>query len=376
MHKKRFTFVFLGVCATIILVGSLASAATVVQNVTLSNNQAAVVNCPNGVLAASGNNTASMTVNCSIPVANPTPTTAPKATPTQPPAAGKGVCGESMTEWHPPVVTGPDGKPCYTGHEHGDPPPSWIAAAGYKVTYEGNFNTTSAENTTKHAAMKGFSARFGTTDVYFRVHANSNPMDRSARYHSYEVWARDAKGGVSHWSLWYNTGDPIKDRFVRRTTNGDPGTRPIVLVVDQTSWNQGIRCEQWYSAPAEPAWGWDFGWTICNTTVLYQPNENTYIYDQRQWPLAPDKSKGATRRLEAAWYSNRQHPTGKFYSTQFGDIVSGPNDPKCSSTTTKFGVQYPNKCLAQYIAPTMSQVAFPGNALQKTFDVTGVTIPN
>jgi hypothetical protein len=32
--------------------------------------------------------------------------------------------------------------------------------------------------------------------------------------------------------------------------------------------------------------------------------------------------------------------------------------------------------LEQHIAPTMKQVAFPNNALQKSFDVRGVKMPN
>jgi hypothetical protein len=284
-----------------------------------------------------------------------------------------GVCGEDMNSWHPPVVTGPDGKPCNTGHEHGDAPPAWIAAAGYTASFHGHFNTSPLENTTKHAAMKGFSTRFGDVDVYFRIHAASNPLDRMARYHSYEVWARDPSGAVSHWQLWYNTGDPLVDRYPRRT-GSEPSVRPLMLVVDATSQAQGINCEQWYSGPGEPQWGWDFGWTICGATVLFTPGESAIANDQSKWPVTG--SLGGTRRLEAAWYSTRQHPTGTFWTTQFGDIVSGPTDAKCTASTVKFGVTYQNVCLDQYIAPTMKQVAFPGNAVQKDFNTTGVKIPN
>jgi hypothetical protein len=348
----------------------VAAAGQTLPGVTLNAGDSVTVSCKNGNLTLTGSGTANISLKCPDPV-SPTPT----PTPTPGPVPGKGVCGESEDVWHPPVVTGPDGKPCNTGHEHGDAPPSWIAAAGYKVSFVGGFNTSALENTAKHAAMKGFSAKFGNTDVYVRVHAASNPLDRMARYHSYEAWARDPSGNVSHWQLWYNTGDPVKDRIPRRQ-GVEPSQRPIMLVVDQTSWDQGIRCEQWYTGPGEPQWGWDLGWTICNATTLYVPGESLSASDQRTWKLAPDGSLGGTRRLEAAWYSNRPHPTGKFYSTQFGEIVSGPTDARCSQTTTKFNVTYPNVCLEQYIAPTMQQVAFPGNALQKTFNTTGVKIPN
>lgn len=290
----------------------------------------------------------------------------PTPTPTPAPGGSVGVCGESMDAWHPPVVNG-----CATGHEHGDAPPAWIAAAGYNVAFHGSFNTSAIENTTKHTAMKGFSTRLNGVDIYFRVHANSNPLDRSARFHSYQVWARDPGGNVSHWQGWYDTGDPVTARIPRRQ-GSETDQRPVMLVVDQTSWDQGIRCEQWYAFTAE--WSWDFGWTICDSTTLFQPGENATAADQSTWKLTG--SLGNSRRLEAAWYSFRNHPTGKFYTTQFGEIVSGPNDPRCTATTTKFGTSYQNVCLEQYIAPTMVDVKFPGNAEGKTFDATGAKIPN
>jgi hypothetical protein len=292
-----------------------------------------------------------------------------QANPTATPVSGGevGVCGEPMNTWHPPVING-----CATGHEHGDAPPDWIAAAGYNVSFHGHFNTSPTEHTAKHAAMKGFTARFNNVDIYFRVHAASNVLDRSARYHSYEVWARDPQGNVSHWQGWYNTGDPERDRYARRRGT-EISTRPAMLVVDQTSWDQGIRCEQWYASTAQ--WSWDFGWTICNSTTLYYPGENQE-QDRSFWRLAPDGSLGATRRLEAAWYASRPHPTGAFVTTQFGEIVSGMNDARCSGTTTAHGKTYQNVCMEQYIAPTMTQVAFPNNAVQKNFDATGATIPN
>jgi hypothetical protein len=309
------------------------------------------------------------------------PTTEPTAAPTEPTtppaddepdhahgdhASGAvGVCGEPMDTWHPPVVDG-----CATGHEHGDPPPDWIMDAGYEVKFHSHANTSPAENTAKHAAMKGFATTLDNVDIYFRVHASSNVLDRSARYHSYEVWARDPSGNVSRWQGWYDTGDPVTDRIPR---GEDPGRRPVMLVVDQNAWDRGIRCEQWYAKTAK--WSWDFGWTICNTTTIYYSGENEE-QDQANWRLAPDGSLGTTRRLEAAWYDFRSPARGAFVATQFGEIVSGMDDPRCSGTTTKHGETYDNVCLEQYIAPTMQKVSYPDNAVQKTFDATGVQVPN
>jgi hypothetical protein len=220
--------------------------------------------------------------------------------------------------------------------------------------------------------MKGFLARFNNVDIYFRVHAASNVLDRAARFHSYEVWARDPNGGISHWQGWYNVGDPVTARVLRRNPPlSAESQRPIILVVDQTAWNAGIRCEQWYATTA--GWSWDFGWTICSSTTLFYAGENN---EQAQSLWRPTGNMGLNRRLEAAWYSNRAHPTGAFWTTQFGTIVSGPSDSRCTATTTMFGTTYQNVCLEQFIASTMRTVQFPGNAAQKTFPGTGVQLPN
>jgi hypothetical protein len=140
-------------------------------------------------------------------------------------------CTHDPSHWHAPAC----------GHEHGDAPPQWIGDAGYTVAFDhaGGFhgNTSESENVLKHPAMKGYTVDVrdysgGAQQVYFRVHMASNVLDRMARYHSYEVFMRDAKGGVSHWQGWFNSGDPVTDRFVYDGRN-DPGRRPIVLV--QTS---------------------------------------------------------------------------------------------------------------------------------------------
>ena len=314
-------------------------------------------------------------------LAAPTATSEPTTTPeplaiatvdvTQFPAPVAGqLCPDWMHDshaWHPPVDPA---SGCYFGHEHGDAPPAWAP-----IVFHGHFNTSPAENTAKHAAMKVFVTKINGVDIVFRIHAASNPLDRSARYHSYEVYAKDPSGGISHWQGWYNSGDPVKDR-VPRHQGEEPTQRPVILVVDQTAWDQGTRCEQWYSEPGQAAWGWDFGWTICGATTLYQPNESKTATDVTSWVPSPDGTMGLTRRLEAAWYAERSAQRGSFWATQFGEIVSGPADARCTETTTKFDKTYPNVCLEQYIAPTMASVQFPGNATQKEFPGPGVKLPN
>jgi hypothetical protein len=77
-----------------------------------------------------------------------------------------------------------------------------------------------------------------------------------------------------------------------------------------------------------------------------------------------------------------------FWTTQFGEYVSGPSDPRCSAqtvfppapsaTVNPFDVQesYANVCLQQTVSPTapgfIEQVAQPG----QDFPSQGVRLPN
>jgi hypothetical protein len=302
-------------------------------------------------------------------------------------------CPDSLhdaSHWHLPYDPQTE---CLYGHEHGDAPPDWIAAAGFQVAFDhaGGFhgNTTSAENTTKHAAMKGYLADFndyagGAQQVYFRVHIASNVLDRMARYHSYEVFMRDAKGGVSHWQGWFNSGDPVADRFVYNGSN-DPGRRPIVLTQDETTFAK-VKNEHWYMRAAA-SWNWDFAWTV-DATTFYTPDEskNTDISAWKQ-----TGRQGTVRRFEPAWYGpdskvaatrSQVAPKGRtFYATQFGEIVTGPNSARCTGTTTSYGAVYQNECLPQFIATTARAVesAIPGgNARERVFPGIGlgVKVPN
>ncbi|MFN0094964.1 MAG: hypothetical protein ACKVVT_09320 [Dehalococcoidia bacterium] len=367
--RKTALFPGLGVGVALILIAlGLGSVFAKDSTTTVANGDRLEVVCANGArLTTKTLSRDRVRLTCAtIAGATATPNP-PTATPTPHDHSGTGVCGEAMDRWHPPVVNG-----CATGHEHGDAPPAWIAAAGYDPKFAGHFKTSPQENTLKHAGMKGLAARFSGVDIYFRIHAASNPLDRSARYHSYEMWARDGAGGVSHWQGWFDSGDPVTAREPRLQ---ETGQRPQISVVDQAAWDAYIRCEQWYFFTS--IWSWDIGWTICGSTTIYQPNENATAANLATWVLAPDGNVGNTRRLEASWYAFREHPTGKFYATQFGEIVSGPTDARCSGTTTKFNVTYPNQCLEQYIAPTMTQVSFEtGNAIQRDFPATGVKVPN
>ena len=317
------------------------------------------------------------------PTSQPTQTPTPTAQPTQSPIPTQSpTTGHDSRFWHTP-----------TDHEHGDAPPQWIRDAGYTVAFDhhGGFhgNTSPTENTAKHAAMKGFLAEFsdyagGTQQVYFRVHIATNVLDRMARYHSYEVFMRDAAGGVSHWQGWFNSGDPIGDRVIYNAVN-DPGRRPIVLAQDETTFPI-VKNEHWYMRSTAP-WNWDFAWTV-DATTYYYPDESKNP-DISTW--RPTGRLGTVRRLEPAWYGPDSKvaparswavPKGSiFYATQFGEMVSGPTAARCSGTTTVYGETYQNQCLQQYIATTARAVEHlipGGNPRERVFPGIGlgVKLPN
>lgn len=294
----------------------------------------------------------SQTLEASLTVGNTNPDDGSGSSP----EPGDNASDNGTNSWHEP-----------TDHEHGDAPPQWatdwsMEQFGHGVIYGGDEGTPH-ENMHKHAAFKGFSTSMDGADLYFRVHAQSNPHGRSAQFHSYEVYARDSAGNISFWQGWVNCGNPETARFPR--SQGDPGTRPAMLVVDQAAWDAGIRFEQWYCIGGA-GWTWDIGWTIGDTTTIYHKGEqNTDVNDQSTWDKTG--SFGLNRRIEAAWYGadsqaspNRGNPPKDtwFCATPKGQITNrdagGPN--ACPGST-----------LPQYIASTMQSVEFPDNAVQKQF---------
>jgi hypothetical protein len=299
-----------------------------------------------------------------------------------------GACVHDASKWHPPV----DANGCAFGHEHGDAPPQWIADAGYTAGFDmhGGFhgNTTAQENTTKHRSMKAMHATIGDQEVYLRLHFASNVLERMSRYHSYEMFLRDASGNVSHWQGWTNTGDPATARVSK--AKNDPGFRPVVLVADLAALQMGRNCEQWYATTS--AWGPDLGWTICDSTTLYFPEENQYPDYEFQlcaYGYPRPVCLGSNREVELGLYltgsanaANRGNLAPKdvhFYATQFGEgVAGGLADPKCAigAKTLRFGQQYQNICLPQYVASTARAIENPTNRYRKEYDVTGVEFPN
>jgi hypothetical protein len=296
----------------------------------------------------------SASLDCAPLPATPTPTPTPDPT--------VGICGESTHTWHAPVVSG-----CQTRHEHGDAVPSWVTNAGYTPMFTHHANTPSENSLThKHSAFKGFSATFNNVQFYGVFHMDTNPGGHASRFHSYQVWARDPNGGVSHWHGWLDFGTGNNTGPTLRTTCQNQSVRPILLVNDEGCPSQ---FEAWYSRAGAAPWSWDFGFNISRT--YYAGGDPA---DPATW--APTGGLNLTRRVEASWYANRSELRGTFWATQFGDTVSGPTDPLCG-TQRSYGTRtYTVLCLEQFIAPTMRTVQFPGNALQKSFPGTGVQPPN
>jgi hypothetical protein len=311
--------------------------------------------------------TSSPTATGTVPTATSIPSTATSVPPTAtnvPPTATHDHGGEVSTSWHAP-----------TTHEHGDAPPQWVTdwsmeQFGHGVIYGGDEQTPN-ENAIKHNAFKGFTTTMDGVELYFRVHAQSNPHGRMAQFHSYEIYARDPSGNISFWQGWTDCGSPDTNRFPR--SQGDPGIRPGMLVVDQAAWDAGIRFEQWYCMGS--AWSWDLGWTIGETTTIWRPGEHLNDpMNRANWTTTG--SYGLTRRIEAAWYGpdsqyapNRGNPPKDqwFCATLQGQITSvGVNPNSC-----------PSGQVPQYIASTMVSVEFPGNAVQKGFPGSGsLALPN
>jgi len=172
-----------------------------------------------------------------------------------------------MDAWHPPVVNG-----CATGHEHGDAPPAWVVSSRWMPMFDHPGNTPN-ENQLKHTSFKGFTVRDDNVDIYVIMHLDSNPSGHSSRFHSVQVWARDATGAVSHWDLWadFGTGD-MTGPIIRGNGCEDQSVRPI-MGVDFTGCGQ-LQFETWYSRAGAPIWGWDFG-SISRRNTTPGPTRST-----------------------------------------------------------------------------------------------------
>lgn len=289
-------------------------------------------------------------------IISPTATHTHTATPTIPPVA--------YSTWHAP-----------TDHEHGDAPPAWAnewsqQTFGHPVVFGGD-EATPNENLHKHQAYKGYTftkvSDNGTeVNIYFRVHMMTNPMDRSAQYHSYEMYVQDATGAVSLWQGWLNFGAVPDKRYtfdnINLTTAVRQDTPSNHIIAQGTGSNSKYVSflsgkEFWYSQFPEA-----IGWTpvviidVYDPSTRYLPNEHLDPMNIGAW----DKTGkfGLDRKLTLRFivggssvqtvagtpYTQRNflNPRGWFCADTYGVILdTNVPGPQCADG------------LPQYIAPTM-----------------------
>jgi hypothetical protein len=271
--------------------------------------------------------------------------------------------------WHPPGAHGD--RPA---HEHGDAPPAWLTDAGFHVGFS-HAHGTPNENVPywKHTGFKGWAGRFGDVEWYGLFHLDVNPGGHGGRFHSYQLWLRDASGAISHFSGWMDFGQDAQtgaNKVVSCDT--ESFVRPVILV-NAAGECQAIRFENWYAAAAGSGpWAPDIGFNIAPS---YRDGGDPA--DPSTWMPIDGHVHHLTRRIEFAWYAHRSPLRGAFWADQWGRPVAGPDDPWCADVRTIGDRTYDVLCAEQYIAPTLPSITFPGNAEQRTFAGDGVvTLPN
>lgn len=347
-----------------ILVTGMAAAQSVVQEVRLNGGESAYVECTSGrqlAVERSQDRRAALLTCRGQSQPEPTATAQPTATPTdQPPHA------EIDMYWHAPGMTHGD-RPA---HEHGDAPPAWLLDAGVRPSFM-HPAMTPGENMPywKHTAFKGWAGRFSGVDWYGVFHLDFQPGGHASRFHGYQLWLRDPSGAISHMHGWldFGVGNSTGPQVVPICGN-DTDVRPVMT---PSQVGCPVRFESWYArAGGSGAWAPDFGFNI---------NPNYFAGGDPANPATWTSTgyvRNLDRRIEFAWYPSRSSQRGEFWATQWGDLVSGASDPVCG-TQRAFGERtYTVACLRQFIAPTLPEIGFPGNAVQRTFPGSDVVLPN
>jgi hypothetical protein len=338
---------------------TLATASAVM----LSPGRAVHVECQGGVLEAAQPAPAMMDIACVGYTPTPVPPAPTAVAPTPTPMSN-----EADMHWHAPGAHGD--RPA---HEHGDAPPQWVLDAGYTPMFAHDHGTPN-ENVAfwKHTGFKGWAGRFNNQNWYGVFHLDTNPAGQRVRFHSYQLWVQDTTGAVSHFSGWldFGTGDTATAQTVV-TCGQDSGVRPIILVNAASPCTE-LRFENWYArAGGSGVWAPDFGF---NVNPNYRDGGN--VTDPTTWETT-GSVRNLERRIEFAWYADRSSRRGTFWATQWGDIVSGPEDPACGAPRTIGGVTYTTVCAMQVVQQTLQSIQFPGNNQQRTFPGAGVvTFPN
>lgn len=309
--------------------------------------------------------------------------TTPTPTVTPPPAqrGEDGACGESNDDWHHPTVILSDEKTCATGHDHGDEPPDWVKNSEWKPALVDASNVPGESSDDQHPFFKGYAMKLHGVDIYVLAHLNFTARGHRERFHSYRVWTKDKKGGISFWAGWmdFGSGDQEGPNLVSHCADGS--IRPIMRVNYEDC--EKVNWEAWFSAPGgegQGGWAWDFGFYNCPQYYAGRSPKQEYdAQDRRLWKFVRGACKNNNRGIGVSWYQNRSTIRGTFWATQvasFGGVVSGPDDPVCGTTKSVGGRSYPVLCLEQHIAASMSEVSYPGNSFGKMYEDTGVSHPN
>lgn len=370
------------VCIAILVLYALVATVTPVSKVAASSLQAPsllgldpgetqVFTCPLGATMTSTKiNDRSYRLSCSGGTGTATPTSAvPTVTPT---SAVPTVTPTPMTHdpadltWHAPGAHGD--RPA---HEHGDAAPSWVTAAGYTPSFTHVAGTPNENHVYfKHTAFKSWAGRFGTTDWFGIFHLDFNPGGHQSRFHSYQIWFKDQTGAVSHMHGWLDFGEGMNTLPNLRVVCGkaDP-IRPVIQANKPGC--IPVLFETWYANAANP--GLDIGFSV--SPNFFAGGDPTA---PGTW-IARDRVHNTERRVEFAYYGQwgGVRKTGTFWTTQLGSFVSGPDDPLCGTSAAIGDRTYPIVCITQTIQPTLPEIRFPGNAIQRVFPGAGVVVlPN
>lgn len=362
--------------ALVLVLASISAVVYAAGNITIEIGEGdrLTIRCTADALNITQDNPVSALAICSANATatpNPAATDTPEPTPTPTPTMDHSGHGDPADlTWHAPGIGHGDRPP----HEHGDAPPVWLTNAGITPMYTHPGGTPNENHPYwKHTAFKGYSFNLKGQDLYCVFHLDFNPGGHGSRFHSYQCWIKDATGAISHFNGWldFGIGQNTGPNFVAVCGQAS-NIRPIIMA--NRAGCSPVLFETWYArAGGSGDWAPDFGFSVSPSYYAGGDPANPATWTPvNPWP------NNLTRRVEIAIPADRlaAAPKGVFWSTQWGDLVSGPADPICGTSRTFGERTYTVVCLEQTIQPTLQPIVFPGNAIERTFPDDGVEFPN
>ncbi|MCS7062301.1 MAG: hypothetical protein RMN25_14245, partial [Anaerolineae bacterium] len=317
------------------------------------------------------------------PTNTPQPTHRPTSTPTLPtPTSTSHVHINIDHIWHEPGGHG-DRPP----HEHGDRPPEWVATSDFPPLFS-HAGMTPGENSAywKHTGFKGYHGKNCRGQEWYAIlHQDFHPNGRRSRFHSFQLWILTTQNRVSYITGWldFGVGNSESPLLVPngQKPDVDDGVRPIM---QPPTINAPNRFEIWYHNPGVVAWFPDVTQDV-NSNYLHTGNEDPN--DPSTWLVRG--LYNLNRSVSINWYRFRvppEIPLGTdFYATQWGELVSGPNDPICGTPRTFGNTTFTTLCLRNRIWPEAQSIhpyengvyTYPGCERSGEFPGAGiVTLPN